>query len=132
MTDQSNTPEGQEAHNEEFRAIVERYIDAENDDYTLSDALRDAYAIGRSALQQENERLKSGLWPLLNEIERAAWSRSFKRLQVARAALAEAIGIPRPLPSVELESASQFRRVTVMEAGRAERDALRDAAAERT
>lgn len=60
------------------------------------------------------------LWPLLNELERAAWSRSFKRVQAARKAIEQATGSERPTPRIELESASQFRRITAMEESRAE------------
>jgi hypothetical protein len=57
--------------------------------------------------------MSTELWPLLMELERAAWSRSFKRVQAARAAIEQAIGTSRP--QVELESASQFRRAIKQE-----------------
>jgi hypothetical protein len=59
------------------------------------------------------------LWSLINELERAAWSRSYKRVQAARAAIEAATSTKRPKPRIELESASQFRRVTIMEGDKA-------------
>ena len=68
------------------------------------------------ARQAQSTPETAPLWEAINELERAAWSRAYKRVQAARAALEVVSGTKRPKPRVELESASQFRRVTAMEA----------------